>query len=402
EPRIIRTRRNIMDPPDDRIRDLLCRAGFEHVAFMLQWDHDWALVSALIERNPVSGFISGWELHYDERGIEAMCLELLGAIPTERDRQRDKWNAHLTWLHETVCGVLGDYPTPERLLNLDACDRLSWRSAVLAYLYQQMCRGVHFEQRNLGGCASLLLSWAYDRIHACRPQGDFDEPRFLLVERWRGLHMAHDLFAPRVRIWRMVLNDINHHTDRAQSRLALEMAVGGVRPSCQYLLWYYQWAHLTLTGARDPVIPTPGMMPGDVRDGIPEAPDMVQPEDGELPDVHLRVARRCRAPAGRGRGRGQGGADGSPVRVDEPMHIMPLNLILSVPPPVYHPQAYTPNVDQIPDSYAQWCAEMFGQTSYQPVLDHSSSGTPIQQTESFAHMIWIFQYAVIWIFQKSN
>ncbi|MED6186505.1 hypothetical protein PIB30_067380 [Stylosanthes scabra] len=45
-----------------------------------------------------------------------------------------------------------------------------------------MCRGVHFEQRNLGGCASLLLSWAYHRIVPCRPLGDFDEPRFPLVE----------------------------------------------------------------------------------------------------------------------------------------------------------------------------------------------------------------------------
>ncbi|MED6131248.1 hypothetical protein PIB30_008288 [Stylosanthes scabra] len=50
EPRVIRTRRSIMNPPDDRIRDLLQVAGFGHVAFMLQWDHDWALVSALLER----------------------------------------------------------------------------------------------------------------------------------------------------------------------------------------------------------------------------------------------------------------------------------------------------------------------------------------------------------------
>ncbi|MED6121489.1 hypothetical protein PIB30_030676 [Stylosanthes scabra] len=36
EPRVIRTRRNIMDPPDDHILDLLRLAGFGHVAFMLQ------------------------------------------------------------------------------------------------------------------------------------------------------------------------------------------------------------------------------------------------------------------------------------------------------------------------------------------------------------------------------
>ncbi|MED6160748.1 hypothetical protein PIB30_054274 [Stylosanthes scabra] len=73
-----------------------------------------------------------------------------------------------------------------------------------------MRRGVHYEQRNLGGCASLLLSWAYHRIHAYRPQGDFDELRFPMVERWRGLSMARDLLGPRVQMWRMILNGINH------------------------------------------------------------------------------------------------------------------------------------------------------------------------------------------------
>ncbi|MED6203028.1 hypothetical protein PIB30_111510, partial [Stylosanthes scabra] len=145
------------------------------------------------------------------------------------------------------------------------------------------------------------------------------------------------------------------------------------------------------------------------------APDMVQPEDGELPEVHPRVARRRRAPAGRGRGRGQGAADGSPVRVDEPMQGMHADagpefdfgltdadfLTLGLPGPshatadteagpsqpqapfmqlqievpssllpdehpqsqVHHSPAYTPDVDQIPESYTQWCSELFGQTS---------------------------------------
>ncbi|MED6222227.1 hypothetical protein PIB30_062348 [Stylosanthes scabra] len=65
---------------------------------------------------------------------------------------------------------------------------------------------------------------------------------------------------------------------------------------------------------------------------------------------------------------------------------LPLFSEQSAPPPMYHPQAYTLDVDQISDSYTQWCAEMFGQISYQLVPDHSSWGTPIQQTESFAHM----------------
>ncbi|MED6222759.1 hypothetical protein PIB30_067491 [Stylosanthes scabra] len=227
-----------------------------------------------------------------------------------------------------------------------------------------MCQGVNFEQRNLGGCASLLLSWAYHRIHACRPQGNFDETRFPLVERSRGFRMPRDPLGPRV--WGMILNGIDHRgisvsvewtpydapavqaivpgetrrqmgrrrgrgewypmlqgwydmwRGRAHSRLDLEMAVKGVLPSRQYLLWYYQWAHMILTGYRDPLIPAPGVIPDYARNEISKAPDMVQPEDGELPATHPRVTKRRRAPAGRSRGRGQAGPDGSPARADEP------------------------------------------------------------------------------------
>ncbi|MED6149737.1 hypothetical protein PIB30_065437 [Stylosanthes scabra] len=65
---------------------------------------------------------------------------------------------------------------------------------------------------------------------------------------------------------------------------------------------------------------------------------------------------------------------------------LPLFFEHFVPPPVYHPQPYTPGVEHVPDNYTQWCAEMFGQSSFQPMPDHSSWGTPIQQTESFDHM----------------
>ncbi|MED6134096.1 hypothetical protein PIB30_034214 [Stylosanthes scabra] len=69
----------------------------------------------------------------------------------------------------------------------------------------------------------------------------------------------------------------------------------------------------------DPLIPALGVIPDFVREGIPEAPHMVQPEDGELPEVLPRVPRCRRAPAGRGRGQGQVGPNGSHVSADEPM-----------------------------------------------------------------------------------
>ncbi|RYR19327.1 hypothetical protein Ahy_B03g064087 [Arachis hypogaea] len=55
-------------------------------------------------------------------------------------------------------------------------------SAVLAWLYHQMCRDTEHCQHHLGGCVSLLLSWAYHRVSLLRPDG-FETRRFLLVER---------------------------------------------------------------------------------------------------------------------------------------------------------------------------------------------------------------------------
>ncbi|MED6179984.1 hypothetical protein PIB30_006101 [Stylosanthes scabra] len=58
----------------------------------------------------------------------------------------------------------------------------------------------------------------------------------------------------------------------------------------------------------------------------------------------------------------------------------------SASPEVYQPQPITAGVDHIPDSYSQWCADMYGWSSYEPLPDHYSWGTPTQPTEPFAHM----------------
>ncbi|MED6196980.1 hypothetical protein PIB30_052392 [Stylosanthes scabra] len=41
-------------------------------------------------------------------------------------------------------------------------------------------------------------------------QGDFDELRFPLIERWRGYVVGTDSLGPRVRMWRMFLNGVDH------------------------------------------------------------------------------------------------------------------------------------------------------------------------------------------------
>ncbi|MED6188215.1 hypothetical protein PIB30_083960 [Stylosanthes scabra] len=60
-------------------------------------------------------------------------------------------------------------------------------------------------QRNLGGCMTLLLSWAYHRIPACRPVG-FEQRHFPVVERWIGYEPPRNREETRLRGWRWILN----------------------------------------------------------------------------------------------------------------------------------------------------------------------------------------------------
>ncbi|MED6186217.1 hypothetical protein PIB30_064726 [Stylosanthes scabra] len=47
--RVLRTRRNTLQGPHELAREYFRRAGFEYVAYMMEWNHDWSLASALVE-----------------------------------------------------------------------------------------------------------------------------------------------------------------------------------------------------------------------------------------------------------------------------------------------------------------------------------------------------------------
>ncbi|XP_020959173.1 protein MAIN-LIKE 1-like [Arachis ipaensis] len=149
-PRILRTRRNLMIRPPKQIRPYLRRAEFEYAAYMVEFEHDWLLASALIERwrleshtfhlpcremtitlqdvayqlglkidgDLVSGCIGGWEQHHQGRTIEELCEQILGVVPDSDDRQsQTKWTVKLTWFHNTVCGEMEQDATEERLMR---------------------------------------------------------------------------------------------------------------------------------------------------------------------------------------------------------------------------------------------------------------------------------------------
>ncbi|MED6206553.1 hypothetical protein PIB30_028010 [Stylosanthes scabra] len=86
-----------------------------------------------IDREPVSGCISGWFEHYNGQIIEDICLDLLRHVPTEGDRQKGVAAVHLfpdasdSRVHLRWLPLLAD---------LEQCGRLSWGSVVLHSVLQ--------------------------------------------------------------------------------------------------------------------------------------------------------------------------------------------------------------------------------------------------------------------------
>ncbi|KAL4380462.1 hypothetical protein AHAS_Ahas04G0035900 [Arachis hypogaea] len=124
--RILGTRRNLMTRPSEQIRPYLRRVGFEYVTYMVEFEHDWSLASTLIER---------WRL--ESHTFHLPCGEMTITL------QDVVYQLGLRIDGDPMSGCIGGWlPLLE---DLDACDRLWWGSAVLAWLYCQMCQPDGFD-----------------------------------------------------------------------------------------------------------------------------------------------------------------------------------------------------------------------------------------------------------------
>lgn len=84
------------------------------------------------------------------------------------DKSRNK--VHLIWLRH--------------LRDFRESASLSWGSAVLAFLFRELCKNVDPEKHVIGGCLLLLQSWAWFRMPYLRPSLNQPQPfEFPLVRR---------------------------------------------------------------------------------------------------------------------------------------------------------------------------------------------------------------------------
>ncbi|RYR42123.1 hypothetical protein Ahy_A08g038580 [Arachis hypogaea] len=125
-PQILRTSQNLMTRPPEAISPYLRRFG--------------------IDGDPVSGCMGSWEQHHQARTIEDFCQQLL---ELEQDATEECLLRYTRgYIMQLIGGILFPNASDSRvhirwlplLEDLDACGRLSWGSAVLAWMYHQMCR----------------------------------------------------------------------------------------------------------------------------------------------------------------------------------------------------------------------------------------------------------------------
>ncbi|KAH1083696.1 hypothetical protein J1N35_023457 [Gossypium stocksii] len=158
---------------------------------------------------PVDGYaVTGFTQSAD---WGAVCYELLGAIPDRIKGGR----IEMGWLRDTfpepdddsteleliryarayILQIIGGYLMPDlsrnlvhlrwllKLVDFRAAGELSWGSTVLATLYREICGATVSNKAKIGGCLSLLQSWARYRLPFLRPRVNHPHT-FLLIMRW--------------------------------------------------------------------------------------------------------------------------------------------------------------------------------------------------------------------------
>ncbi|KAG8486805.1 hypothetical protein CXB51_020305 [Gossypium anomalum] len=224
-------------PPSPLIENYLREAGFWHSATIGRGCKlDPKLISVLMERwrpethtfhlpcgectitledvqlqlgLPIDGYAVTGSAQSADWG--AVCYELLGAIPDNINGGR----IEMGWLRDTfpkldndsteleriryarayILEIIRGYLMPDlsrnrvhlrwllKLIDFRAEGELSWGSAMLATLYREMCGATRPNKAKIGGCLSLLQSWARFRFPFLRHRVNHPYT-FPLIMRW--------------------------------------------------------------------------------------------------------------------------------------------------------------------------------------------------------------------------
>ncbi|KAF1866372.1 hypothetical protein Lal_00024382 [Lupinus albus] len=249
------------------LNDILQLTGFSKLSSLRSFNIDPYLITALVERwRPethtfhlphgectitledvslqigvnVNGLPLAGPTYFDWNEI---CEELLGKVPSDEQDMRG-CELKLTWLFDNfetlpprptqlqkeqfcrarILYMIGGELLPDKsnnrvhlmylplLRDLTRVHRYSWGSACLANLYREMCRATKPNAKAMGGCLTLLQSWAWYRLPFLAPIVN-RLPTYPFASRWGQRNLSYrgiprgDLIAYRSRLDRMDVND---------------------------------------------------------------------------------------------------------------------------------------------------------------------------------------------------
>ncbi|XP_040952770.1 protein MAINTENANCE OF MERISTEMS-like [Gossypium hirsutum] len=138
----------LKNTPDARLMPYLELAGFGSVAQIRYTVLCFDLLSALVER---------WRPETHTFHFPCGECTLLGDSPGDGESYFS--GVSFIWL-KAKYGQLSATATEGELI----VSSYSWGSAVLAVLYRELCRATDPKVRDIGGCLSLLQSWALYRM----------------------------------------------------------------------------------------------------------------------------------------------------------------------------------------------------------------------------------------------
>ncbi|XP_052478387.1 protein MAIN-LIKE 2-like [Gossypium raimondii] len=171
----------VKNTPDARLMPYLELAGFGSIAQIRY------TLGLPIDGSPVTGLSAFTD-------PDALCYQLLGDSPGDGESYFS--GVQFTWLKakygqlsatategELMCAarayimhIIGGEIMPNAsndkvhlmylplLADMSSVSSYSWGSAVLAVLYRELCRATDPKVRDIGGCLSLLQSWALYRM----------------------------------------------------------------------------------------------------------------------------------------------------------------------------------------------------------------------------------------------
>ncbi|XP_065637049.1 serine/threonine-protein phosphatase 7 long form homolog [Quercus suber] len=176
---------------DEHVIAIVRLLGVEHLHMVPSIKFDYALITAFVEQwHPKT---HSFHLPHGEMTITLQDVEVIMGMPIESEAMvgftKRTWKTMYAnelqvhqYAHYYVLALLGDMVFVDKsrdrvhlmwlefMENLHNSPKYSWGSAVLSWLYRQLCKATKKTAKQIGGALILVQLWIFARFSHMSPQ----------------------------------------------------------------------------------------------------------------------------------------------------------------------------------------------------------------------------------------